>query len=296
MEFVPSMLERAAKAMGRAFVLSHGDEPFVPRGWLGIVVSGPAREPRVDNGEIIVRYLAHPAIVSVDPSSPAERAGLVPSDTLLAYDGRDIRDNDISLTRLLRPNARVMVRVRRDGRTRDVPVTIADVPSRIKLQTELSFGMRAPQVAVGLPDAPRFSKAPGAPRPIPPMATVPAAAALAPPEPVPPLGPTPAVIYSYGLSSVAGAQLVAITEGLAKTIGIASGLLVTVSPFGSPAYQSGVRDGDVIMKVNGESTRTVRTLRERVQAAAENGARTVELEILRDRHPQKLTLRWIGVR
>ena len=61
----------------------------------------------MENGELIIRYLTHPAIVSVEPSSPAERAGLVPSDTLIAYDGEDVRDTDIAITRLLTPNKRV---------------------------------------------------------------------------------------------------------------------------------------------------------------------------------------------
>jgi len=113
-----------------------------PRGWLGIVIQGAAQEPRVVNGEMIIHYLTHPEIVSVEPSSPAERAGLVPSDTLIAYDGRDVKDGDISMTRLLRPNSRVLVRIRRDGRTRDVPVTIADVPSRISLRRDYVVEMR----------------------------------------------------------------------------------------------------------------------------------------------------------
>ena len=286
-------IELPSSMMG-TFVQTRGDERLAPRGWLGIVVSGPAREPRVENGEIVVRYLQHPVIVSVDPSSPAERAGLVPSDTLLAYDGRDVSENDISLARLLRPNARVLVRVRRDGRTKEVPVTIADVPSRIKMQRELSFVRVDPPVE-GLPEPMRFSRMPrravGSP-----MTNAGAMTPLPPSVPLPPLGPTPGTIYNYGLNSIAGAQLVSITEGLAKTIGIAYGLLVTVSPYGSPANQSGLKDGDVIVKADGEPIRTIAALRERVRAAAENGERTVDLEIVRDRRPQKVTLRWSGVR
>jgi len=154
-QVAPMMDEQNATAMSSALRQAHASQRAMPRGWLGIVVSGTALEPRIDNGELIIRYLTHPEIVSVDPSSPAEKAGLAPSDTLVAYDGRDVRDRDISLTRLLRPNARVMVRIRREGRTRDVPVTIADVPSRIRLLTEMNLELRPPGAGGGrLPSTP----------------------------------------------------------------------------------------------------------------------------------------------
>src|SRR4051812_37286140 len=76
---------------------------MTPRGWIGIVVEGPGMEPRIENGELVVRYLSYPRIVSVDPSSPAQIAGIIPNDTLLAYDGRDVRENDINLNKLLKP-------------------------------------------------------------------------------------------------------------------------------------------------------------------------------------------------
>ena len=100
----------------------------MPRGWIGIVAEGAGMEPRVENGEVVVRYLSYPRIVSIDPSSPAQAAGIVPNDTLLAYDGRDVRENDIYLNHLLRPFARVNVKIRHDGRVREVPVVVAEAP------------------------------------------------------------------------------------------------------------------------------------------------------------------------
>ena len=82
-----------------------------PRGWIGIVLTGAATEARVEHSELILHYFSYPLIASVDPSSPAQRAGLAPNDTLLAYNGRDVRDADISMTRLLQPNAKLMVRM-----------------------------------------------------------------------------------------------------------------------------------------------------------------------------------------
>ena len=299
-QVAPMMDERDASAMSDALRQAHASQFAMPRGWLGIVVSGTAREPRIDNGELIIRYLTHPEIVSVEPSSPAEKAGLIPSDTLVAYDGRDVADRDISLTRLLRPNARVLVRIRRDGRTKEVPVTIADVPSRFRLRSEANFELRAPRGLMVPPSFPR----PVAPTPAtaPRVAVMPSSSAMAPLPPVPsllamsPLDPTLAMISSYGMNSVAGAQLAALTDGLARTVGVQRGVLVIRSAVGSPAFRSGLSDGDVIVRVGGEPVRTVAEVRELVQTAVESGASSVVLDCVRARKPYKVVLRWSGGR
>jgi serine protease Do len=289
-QVAPMVDERNATAMSNALRQAQESQLAMPRGWLGIVVSGTAREPRIDNGELIIRYLTHPVIVSVEPSSPAEKAGLTPSDTLVAYDGRDVRDRDISLTRLLRPNSRVLVRIRRDGRTRDVPVTIADVPSRIRLRSESNFELRAPRAA--LPEGVVFPRSVPATTLMPRTAPMPPMAAMAPMPPMPAMPPTPAMIIGFGLNTVAGAQLAALTQGLARTVGVARGVLVTQAALGSPAYKSGLRDGDIIVRVGGESVATVAAVREQVQAAVDNGESGVELDVVRDKRTQRITLRW----
>ncbi|MFL5605761.1 MAG: PDZ domain-containing protein [Gemmatimonadaceae bacterium] len=296
LRMAPGSGDRASTMMGRAFVQAGSLRGAMPRGWLGIVVSGTALEPRIENGELLIRYLTHPEIVSVEPSSPAERAGITPSDTLLAYDGRDVRDNEISITRLLRPNARVLVRIRRNGRTRDVPVTIADVPSRISLRTEMNAETMMPRGEPGFAEATTFPRtARSAPR-YAPLAMRPAIAPLPPMTPMPGQAPTPAIIFGYGYNSVAGAQLAVVTEGLARAIGVQQGVLVTLAPPGSLAYQSGLREGDVIVKVEGTPIRTIAELRDRVQAASENGDNSVELEYLREKRVRKAMLRWNGAR
>jgi serine protease Do len=259
----------------------------MPRGWIGIVVSGPAREPRVENGELIVRYLAHPAIVSVEPSSPAERAGLLPTDTLVAYDGKDVRDSDIAITKLLEPNKRVIVRIRRDGETMDIPVRIANAPTRIAWRRQMSVDVEPP--AMPLPSV-AFPRTPMAP-PAPMRSVATEAPAVAPAAPVAATMPR-ALVGFGGVSGVAGAQLVQITEGLGRAFGVRSGVLVANAPRGSPAYDSGLRDGDVIVRAAGESIRTIAQLRQRVAAAANNGAHAVALEFVRAKRTGKGNLRW----
>jgi C-terminal processing protease CtpA/Prc len=293
-QVAPMMDERNATAMSNALRQAEASSFPAPRGWIGWVLSGTAREPRIDNGELIVHYLTLPKILSIEPQSPAEQAGLTPGDTLVSLQGRSVRDQDISLTKLLRPNARVLVRIRRDGRMKDVPVTIADVPSRIRLRTESTYEMAAPRamVATREPDFPRTpmppmpALAPRAAAPMPSMPPMPATAV------VPSQAPTPAVIFSYGFNSVAGAQFAALTDGLARSIGVRRGVLVINAGVGSPAYLSGLRDGDVVVRAGGALVRTVAELREQVQAAVDNGEGRVELDCVRERKPRKVTLRW----
>ena len=278
---VPRMLApftnpRAAQAMSRAL-----NRSAAPRGWLGIVVSGAAREPWVERGELFVRYLTHPEIVSVEPSSPADSAGLVPSDTLIAYDGRDVTAGDISITRLLKPNARVLVRIRRDGRTRDVPVRIADVPQRIAIRVDRTWVDGAP---TPLPQAPSFRDMRA---PLPPM---PPSYARRPSPAVAPVAPVG--VYTLP-SGVAGAQITTVTAGIARAIAWSGGGgFVVTAPVGSPAAQSGLAEGDVIVAAAGQAVRTVSDLRELVGAAADRGEHSIELETVRAKQKRKITLRW----
>jgi serine protease Do len=297
LRLAPTMGNQSQALMRRALGESQGVRP---RGWIGVVISGAAREPRVENGDLIIRYLTHPAIVSVEPSSPAERAGLLPTDTLISYGGYDLRDSDVPITRLLEPNKRMIVRVRRDGRVLDVPVRVANVPSRIALRREMSVETMPPPRALPSVSFPRpvpttAPRAPGG------MTWVrvpePSVAPRAPAAGVAPAAPTPPVAngFSYGfggVAGVAGAQLVPITEGLGRTLGVRHGVLVTNAPVGSPAYQSGLRDGDVIMRAAGQTLHTVADLRTQVAAAADNGEHAVAVELVRAKRTRKASLRW----
>ena len=299
-QMAPRMAERAAASMSRALMQVREAEQARPRGWIGLVVQGPGLTPRVEDGELLVRYFAYPRVVSVDPSSPAQRAGLVPNDTLLAYDGVDVSENEISFTRLLRPNARVNIRIRREGKVREVPVTVAAAPSRIVQRRDEETRARAPWTVGSMPEAPSFPPSPvrTPSRDAPVRMTMRSASPLiapsppaAPPQPVPFMRSMVAVGFPSG-NGVAGAQLSTISEGLGKALGVGSGVLVTSAPVGSPAYESGLVDGDVISKVGGQDVRRVTEVRDLVALAAENGDHAVELELVRQKRPMKLMLKW----
>ena len=98
-------------------------------------------------------------------------------------------------------------------------------------------------------------------------------------------------VFSFN-GVVAGAQVVTLSDPMKRNLGLPSGVLVTTVPFGSPAAQSGLEEGDVIVRVGQESVATVRELHELVARAAEEGERSVTLELRRGKDRRTLTLRW----
>jgi C-terminal processing protease CtpA/Prc len=282
-----------AEAMSRALMQEREYEAAMPRGWIGFVAQGPGLEPRVEGGQLIVRYFSYPRILSVDPSSPAQAAGIATDDTLLAYDGRDVRENDISLTRLLRPNARVRVRVLRDGRVHEIPVTVAVAPGSIARRRGVEVGERETWNVPEGPSFPRIAMVPqgsaamrSAPRIV--MSTqTPGAAAPAAPQ-------APTIFFGMTNAGVAGAQLSTITRDFSKAMGLAvmSGVMVMNAPLGSVAYESGLRDGDIITKVAGRTVRSVSEVRALVEIANGDGGRSVEMDVLRQKKAQRIVLKW----
>lgn len=259
-----------------------------PRGWIGIVVYNAATEIRIERGEMYLRYLTYPRIMSVDPSSPAEKAGIAPNDTLLAYNGRDVRSSEISMASLLKPNTKVMVRVRRDGRVREMPVIVATAPQRIvQRRIEEMRDVQTPWAVAGVPDSPMFPGVP-ATAPVamaPPRAPRPAYPVVAP---LPPMSSS----FTFVTNGVAGAMMVTVTENLGRTLGVRSGVLIANAPVSSPAAESGLRDGDVLVKVDGEPVRNVNDVRALIGRAGDNGERSVQVDYVRERQARTTTLRW----
>jgi membrane-associated protease RseP (regulator of RpoE activity) len=254
-------------------------------GWIGIIVSGAPTQIRVENNEMFMRYLTYPEIASVDPRSPAQRAGVSPGDTLMAYNGRDVRGEEISITRLLQPKATVRVRVRRDGKVKEMPVVVAEAPARIKMRRDQEMHdtdagwlalPRPPVIARGAPAAPRPFFPP------PPPGRQGATYVSTPRAPVLALAP----------SGIVGADFVTVTESMKRNLGLPAGVFVTAVPIGSPAGESGLQEGDVIVRAGDQAVKGVHELRDHVARAHEDGGRSVNVELRRGKERRTLTLRW----
>jgi S1-C subfamily serine protease len=104
--------------------------------------------------------------------------------------------------------------------------------------------------------------------------------------------PGAATFWSSNDYSIAGAMLATITEDLEELTGRSEGILVLRVPPGTPAATSGLRGGDVIVRINDESCEGVRDLQLAVQRASMRGKRNVELTLVRQRRERTITLQW----
>lgn len=209
----------------------------IPNGWIGLNIEGP-HVPRVRYGSFYLRYFEHPEIVSVEPNSPAERAGIMGGDTLIGYDGEDVRDRDINLTRLLRPAKKLQVVVQRDGAAKVFSVFVARAPEQLQRRRidfrALSLGNATESALLHRVRVQTLMSAPFGERPAPDGSTVmgqPFAGANAP---------------------IAGASLAHINSDLGRAFDVTKGVLVIDVAPGSPARSSGIRSGDVIVRAAGQ--------------------------------------------
>lgn len=244
---------------------------YQTRGYLGVVFDG-TNEDRWRNNERIVRFYGYPRIAMVEPSSPAERAGILVGDTLLSLNGTDVKEREISLTRLLVPSQRITVRVRRDGHPKDFRVTVGEAPAYVMSRTPVA--PMAPGAAATPPSPPSPARVYGHP------------GAEDPRRPPSPAGGQ-MWIFQEGIG---GAKVESITEGLGKAVGVRSGVLVIRAAPGTPAFESGLRDGDVIVRAAGSSVVNVRQLRGVL--AQQDDMEGVKLVIVRERKRRDVTLRW----
>jgi hypothetical protein len=258
-------------------VSARGRAPRSPRGYLGISFDGPY-VPIERSDEMVVRFLDYPMVALVEPGSPAEDAGIASGDMLLTLNGTDVRENEISLTKLLVPNRRISVRVRRDGAARDFRVTVAQAPQYI-LQRKTPVAPRAPVAAV-------------TPEPVVPPVRVEVRGGDLPrraPQAPSVEGAGSGTIWIYN-EGIAGAHVETLTSGLARAVGVRSGVLVIRSRPGTPAYRAGLRDGDVILRAEGRAVGSVRELRDALVAGEDRGS--VSLRIRREGRERDVTLRW----
>jgi membrane-associated protease RseP (regulator of RpoE activity) len=119
---------------------------------------------------------------------------------------------------------------------------------------------------------------------------------------VPPVGGRPVYDYSVGgllipsrggmgPDAVFGASLISLKPELATALKLEMGVLVEQVPEETPAYKAGLRAGDVITNVAGVSVSTVREVRVlSVTRGAES--RSISLQIVRDKKPKQLTVKW----
>ena len=251
----------------------------VPRGWIGINVGGVPRHEMITDAGDVIRYLAYPAVISVDPESPASRAGIAPGDLLVAYNGVDVVDHDVNLTRLFVPEKRMSVTVRRDGEMKDFAVQIAKMPEHV-FQRRLDFDAvgdgRDRRVEL------RAERGDGERTGISRIAVLP---------PMPGGGPlTPMRGYVFAPDGIFGARVSPVSPELARALKLAPGILVNDVADESLAARCGLRTGDVIVSASGRSVTSMNELQRAIVPHLSD--RMVDLQIVRERKTRKITVKW----
>lgn len=281
----------ATRAQLEALYAQH----VAPRGWLGVSYTATTEQRLTDDG-VVMKHVDYPVVASVEPGSPASRAGIERGDVIVAYNGMDLRRAEVNLTRLLVPRSRVAVRVRRAGEVVEIPVVVGS-------RRGTTYAITAPGM-MGAHET-LIDMAPGAEM-LPPMAPVAPAptprpgrrsgamtppAPPAPPDatspPTPPGTQTPFALWVA--SAVAGAQVIPMNADLREVFNVERGVLITSVGEGTPAASAGLRAGDVIVSADGNAVSAIRQLQVVLERSED---RSVRLEIVRKQQRRTVTLRW----
>jgi C-terminal processing protease CtpA/Prc len=212
-----------------------------PAGYLGVNL-----ETRLDSATRVVQYTY---VTSVDPGSPAQRAGVRAGDTLLAIGGRNVRGTLPDARGLLEPGSRVPLLVARGDVQHEILVTAAPRPESISRSCG-EFERVLMPLRVATPG--RFIVRDDASRDGARRVTV---------EALPRTMDRPveeARVFFFGPESspsmpfFAGAQFRALDDDWRDVLGLkpdVQGVFVNAVAPGTPTAQAGLRKGDVVTRV-----------------------------------------------
>jgi S1-C subfamily serine protease len=233
---------------------SHGSQSAAPSGWVGLSViqSGHGDE----DSDV---KLAYPVVASVDPGSPAQAAGLVAGDTILAYNDVSANSDAMAVKRFLTAGQQIVVKVRRNG-VRNLRLTVAKRTARNAYREGVTVS------ADGSAEFPIMSGVPSGP------------IAIAAP------------VATGREAPFAGSYLASLNAGLASALDVRnSGVLVVDVGNGSAAMRAGLEAGDVITRADSLAVSSPLEIATAMRLAAE---RSITLDVSRRGKSRKITVSW----
>ncbi len=255
-----------------------------PDGWMGITFTSEYTLS-AENNITVTHFRAYPSIESVEPNSPAERAGVQRGDILLSLDGRDLRDAEVVFGELLKPGARLALKLKRGVDTKTLSVLIEPSPSDFEVPCAWVDETLAAAMAP-MPGAPVLRvPAPGSPGRL----FIAGGRFRAEDLSNSPLGYS--VLFSSRGTAVwaAGANIIPLNEDLGQLVSVDRGVFVVEVIPRSPAAQSGLRSGDVIVSAQGSPITTPQALREIMN---DTPTKEVSLQVMRMKKAVNVVLKW----
>ena len=265
----------AAALMFAPLALAAQKEPpkEPPKGWVGLLITTGIGQADAAGKMVFNDY---PVIESIDPGSPAEKAGLQAGDILISINAQDFKRNPIPMNSLLQPGKRVVFRYRRDNVAKVSRLVVAQCPAGKCGRVQISL--------IG-PDMSRMQRvqtegllrraAAGGRVPLPIRVAVP-----------------PFDVFGTGTPSIAiaGAEMTQLNEGLRELVNVkGDGIFVVNVTVPSIAGDAGLRSGDVIVRVEKQLVQNPGQLIQLMLEAPDN---SLLLQVLRKQKEQNITLRW----
>lgn len=260
---------------GLAATIAAGSAPLhaqqeAPRGWMGLLITTGVGQ-RDPSGAMV--FSDYPVIESIDPGSPAEKAGLQAGDILLSINSQDFRKNPVPLNTLLVPGQRVILRYRRNDTTMNGSLVVAERPAGTSRRVQLSIIGPDPMTA-------NREIEEGMTRRVQTRVALPPLVSIAP------------VAFGSGTSSIriAGAELTQMNDGLRNALKVrGDGLFVVNVISGTPAGIAGLKSGDVIIRAEREAMQNPGQI---IRLLSEATTNSLALEVMRSQKRKLLTLRW----
>lgn len=225
-------------------------------------------------------------LTSVEPGSPAQAAGLKPGDRLLEIGGRDARTRLPDLGALLVPGRTIIIRVERDGTSRDFPVAVGRRPEGFGDSCGDFERMLLP-LRQAVPGRMFVESSPGDRRVI--------VESRSGERPLIRSGAdSPFIFFRSGGDQMApgffaGAEFRALDDGWRDALGVKEGVLVNEVASGSSAAQAGLRSGDVVTAVD-DAPVTAPNMLVQMLAMREKGE--AKLSVVRAKAKKTVTMRW----